>query len=76
MKTKFVKQAIHDKPELLPSAIGFDNAYPEHREQKYNGYNGWHTWMIQQQFGFVLYQPTSYIFYNNIYIIYSSLNNS
>ena len=41
MKTKFAKQAIHDKPEFLPSAIGFDNAYPEHREQKYNGDSGW-----------------------------------
>jgi hypothetical protein len=46
MKTKFAKQAIHDKPEFLSSAIGFDNAYPEHREQKYDGDSGWHTWMI------------------------------
>ena len=47
-KTKFAKQAINNKPEFVPSAIGFDNAYPEHREQKFNGDSGWHTWMVQR----------------------------
>ena len=45
---KFAKEAISNKAEFVPSAIGFDNAYPEHREQKFNGDSGWHTWMVQR----------------------------
>ena len=47
-KMKFAKEAISNKAEFVPSAIGFDNAYPEHREQKFNGDSGWHTWMVQR----------------------------
>jgi len=47
-KMKFAKEAISNKAEFVPSAIGFDDAYPEHREQKFNGDSGWHTWMVQR----------------------------
>ena len=47
-KVKFAKEAITNKAEFVPSAIGFDNAFPEHRAQKFNGDSGWHTWMVQR----------------------------
>ena len=47
-KMKFAKEAISNKAEFVPSAIGFDNAYPKHSEQKFNGDSGWHTWMVQR----------------------------
>ena len=47
-KVKFAKEAITNKAEFVPSAIGFDNAFPEHRAQKFNGDSGWHAWMVQR----------------------------
>ena len=47
-QVKFAKEAISNKAEFVPSAIGFDNAFPEHRAQKFNGDSGWHTWMVQR----------------------------
>ena len=47
-KVKFAKEAINNKAEFVPSSIGFDNAFPEHRAQTFNGDSGWHTWMVQR----------------------------
>ena len=47
-QVKFAKEAISNKAEFIPSSIGFDNAFPEHRAQTFNGDSGWHAWMVQR----------------------------